>query len=295
MVESQIKSVGDVLSLAAAYLGARGVEEARLKSEMLMARLLRLPRLELSLHAGRALREEQVAAMRRGVKRLGEGEPVQYVTGEAGFLAHVFKCDRRALIPRPETEILVQCVLGDEALWALGSPSIVDVGTGSGCIVLSLAAARPQGRYLAVDISPEALCLARENAALLGLGDGVIFYEGRLGDIAEPEMLDAIVANLPYIPQQTIETLPRSVRDYEPRLALDGGVSGLDAIEDLVADAAIVLKNGGKIFLEIGSEQGASVVRLLAGSGFSEVNVLPDLNGRDRVVTGVIGMEERIV
>lgn len=295
MVESENKSVGDVLLLATSYLGARGVEEARLKSEMLMARLLRVPRLELSLHVRRALREEQVAAMRRGVKRLGEGEPVQYVTGEAGFLAHVFKCDRRALIPRPETEILVQCVLADETLWSLERPSIVDVGTGSGCIVLSLAAARPQGRYLAVDVSPDALGLARENASLFGLGDGVIFYEGRLGDIAEPEMLDAIVANLPYIPERTIETLSPSVRDYEPRLALDGGVSGLDAIEDLVADAAIVLKNGGRIFLEIGAEQGAAVVRLLTGSGFSEVKVLPDLNGRDRVVSGVIAMEERII
>jgi release factor glutamine methyltransferase len=288
MMDTEGKTVEEVIRLGKEFLAARSIPDAHLKCEMLLARLLAVPRLELSLHRSRVLREAQLEAMRRGLKRLREGEPVQHVIGEAGFMRHVFKSDRRALIPRPETELLVQCVLDDAALWQRGCPCIADVGTGSGCIVLSLASARPDARYLAVDVSPDALSLARENAQRLKLEQKVIFYEGCLGDVAEAEMLDAIVANLPYIPADDVATLEKAVRDFEPRLALDGGPSGLDIIEDLIADAAIVLKNEGRIFLEIGDRQGAAVRRLLEEGGFFNVSVLPDLNGRDRVVCGVL-------
>ena len=287
-MDSTGKTIREVITLGTGYLTSRGIAEAQLKCEMLLSRLLAVPRLELGLQAREVLRASQLAAMRRGLKRLSEGEPVQYVTGEAGFMQHVFKSDRRALIPRPETEVLVQQVLDDAALWTLDTPSIVDVGTGSGCIVLSLAAARPAARYLAVDISPDALALARENAERLRLTEKVIFAEGRLGDFAEPEMFDAIVANLPYIRADELASLEKSVRAFEPRVALDGGGSGLEIIEDLVADAAIVLKSGGKIFLEIGADQGGTVRRILVEVGFEQVQVLPDLNGRERVVCGVL-------
>ena len=288
-MQSSGRTLSEVLDLGRTYLDASGVGEARLKCELLLSRLLGVPRLALHMHRERVLRDPELAAMRRALKRLRRGEPVQYVIGETGFMDHVFKTDGRALVPRPETEVLVQRMLQDPSLWEHEKPLIADVGTGSGCIVLSLAAARPDGRYLAIDISEDALALAQENAARLQLDDHVIFYAGDLEDVVEAEMLDAIVANLPYIPSAEIETLERSVRDFEPRLALDGGASGLDIITDLIADAGIVLKSGGKIFLEIGCEQGRAVRSLLDENGFVQIEVLPDLHGRDRVVCGVLG------
>jgi len=284
------KTVKDILALSESYLAQRGVEQPRLMGEMLLSRLLRRPRLELSLDYARVLPEAHLEAMRRGIKRVGDGEPVQYVLGEAGFMNHVFKVDSRALIPRPETETLVRLVLDCKPLWQQERPAIADVGTGSGCIVLSLAAAREHGRYLALDVSEDALDLARENAARLGLGERVIFTSEGLSDIIEPETLDAITANLPYIPTAALETLPKNVRDHEPHLALDGGASGLDIITSVAEDAAIVLRSGGMLFLEIGEEQGRAVRRLLEEAGFDDVKVHPDLNGRDRVVSGRLAM-----
>jgi release factor glutamine methyltransferase len=289
-MEQSGKTIGDVLSLGATYLEKQDVAEARRKCEMLLSRLLSIPRLALHMHATRALSEAQLAAMRRGMKRLVTGEPIQYVIGETGFMEHVFACDPRALIPRPETEVLVRCVLEDQSLWAKEHPAVADVGTGSGCIVLSLAAARPQGKYLAVDISADAIALALENAASLQLEKQVHFFNGSLGDVAEPEMLDAIVANLPYIREDEMNGLAVCVREHEPHLALCGGASGLAVIEDLVADSVIVLKNEGRIYLEIGAEQGNAVKTLLEQSGFGNVSVLQDLNQRDRVVTGTLQM-----
>ncbi len=281
---SQEKTVGEVLDLGESYLDVQGIMEPRTKCELLLARLLAVSRLDLHALHKKPLEEIQLQAMRRGLKRLRDGEPVQHVLGETGFMDHVFKTDRRALIPRPETEILVNRVLQDKVLWKQEQPCIVDVGTGSGCIILSVAASKPHARYLAIDISEDALSLAQENAERLQLQNNIIFYAGELGDVAEPEMLDAIIANLPYIPTAAIERLNRDVRDFEPRMALDGGESGLDLIADLIADAAIVLKNHGKIFLEIGCEQGQAVTQLLQENGFRDIEVLQDLAGRDRVV-----------
>jgi len=284
------KTVKDILALSESYLAQRGVEQPRLIGEMLLSRLLRRPRLELSLDYAKVLPESHLEAMRRGLKRVGEGEPVQYVLGEAGFMNHVFKVDRRALIPRPETETLVRLVLECQPLWQHERPALADVGTGSGCIVLSLAAARPQGRYLALDVSEEAITLARENAAQLGLAERVIFTGEELSDVIEAETLVAIVANLPYIPSAVVDRLPVNVRLHEPRQALDGGHSGLDIVGTVVEDAAIALKGGGMLFLEIGEEQGKAVAGLLQDAGFEAVQVHPDLNGRDRVVSGRLAM-----
>lgn len=287
-MDTSSKTVGAILDLGEKYLVDCAVSEARLKCEMLLARLLGVPRLELHLRRDTLLRESQLQAMRRALKRLRECEPIQYVIGETGFMHHVFKTDQRALIPRPETEVLVSQVLQDSQLWQRECPRIVDVGTGSGCIILSLAAAHPDAHYLATDMSEKALALAKENAEKLQLQDHVLFYAGDLEDVVEPEMLDAIVANLPYIPSRDVDALDREVREYEPRMALDGGEEGLDVIADLIADATIVLKNQGRIFLEIGAEQGAAVQTLLQDSGFQNIEVLKDLQRRDRVVCATL-------
>jgi len=289
MADNQ-KTVREILKLSEDYLTRHGAAQPQLTGELLLSRLLRRPRLELALDYGRLLPEAHLDAMRRGLKRVADGEPVQYVLGETGFMNHTFKTDRRALIPRPETEVLVRLVLDCKALWQIERPALADVGTGSGCIVLSLAAARPQGRYLALDVSEEALALARENAERLGLTDRVIFAGEGLSDLIEAESLDAITANLPYIPTAAVDRLPANVREHEPRLALDGGPSGLDVITTVIEDAAIALKNDGMLFLEIGEEQGKSVSGLMRGAGFDDVRVHPDLNGRDRVVAGRLAM-----
>ncbi len=282
----EAKTVLHILTTGATYLEQHGIEQPRLACELLLCRVLRCRRLELYLKSSDMLADKQLDAMRRGIKRVGAGEPVQHVVGQTGFMDHVFKVDRRALIPRPETEVLVRHVLDCEPLWKPEHPAIVDVGTGTGCIVLSLALARPQGRYIALDTSEEALALARENAELLAVADRVGFAQGELPDVVEPESLNAVVANLPYIPTAVYERLPPTVRAFEPRMALDGGSNGLGPIEAAINDAAMALIPGGYLFLEIGDEQGASVLSLLKEAGFEDALVKPDLTGRDRVAVG---------
>lgn len=277
----------DVLQAATGYLATHGVEHARLAMEHLMSHVLQCPRLQLYMRFETVLTEPQLEALRRGVRRLGAGEPLQYVVGDTGFMGHTFKVDRRALIPRPDTESLVERVLACDALWQRAAPSVVDVGTGSGCIVISLALAR-SGAYIAIDANAEALTLARENAERLQVAERIQFQEGDLLVGLAPGSADAVVANLPYIRTADMAALPRHILAHEPLTALDGGADGLCLIRRLAADAVGVLRPGGWLFLEIGFDQGPSVKALLEAGGYSEVTVHPDLGGRDRVVSGCI-------
>ena len=286
MSEPHEHSLLGVLRAGQAFLERKGIDSPRLVCELLLSRLLGCSRMELYVRYEDMLTPNQLDAMRRGIKRVSLQEPVQYVVGETGFYDHVFKADRRALIPRPETEVLVQHVLDCKALWEVENPHIIDVGTGSGCILLSVAHARPEARYLGLDVSRDALGLAAENAERLSLTERVKFAQGELSDLVEPDSADAVIANLPYIPTSAVDALPEHILSYEPRLALDGGPDGLVIVAQVVADAGIVLKSGGHLFLEIGDEQGAQVVDLLKGQGFEGAAVLKDLTGRDRVVAG---------
>ncbi|MBL7076120.1 MAG: peptide chain release factor N(5)-glutamine methyltransferase [Kiritimatiellae bacterium] len=274
------------LESGAAFLETREISEPRLKCELLAARLLACPRLELYMRFDHILSEPHVAAMRRGIKRLATGEPVQHILGEVTFHGHRFKVDPRALIPRPETEVLVQAVLDWEGL--NDDALVVDVGTGSGCIVISLALARPNLRCVGLDVSEDALALARDNAAALGIDSRVAFARADLSDCVDPESVDVIVANLPYIASEACDDLPRDVREHDPRTALDGGPDGLDIIREVVPDAAIALRHGGGIFLEIGATQAAAVRGILEGEGFTGVTINQDLAGRDRIAVGTI-------
>ena len=292
MTETSDKTVRDVLKAGEAYLAGKRVEEPGIACELLVSRLLNCRRLELCLHFGEPLSELRLEAMRRGIKRVADGEPVQYVLGQVEFMGSVFKVDRRALIPRPETELLVEQALRCEALWQRTTPGIIDVGSGSGCIIISLAKARAGARYVGLDISAEALSLARENAAALGVGDRIAFAHAELSDIAEPESIDAVVSNPPYVRTSECETLPGHIRCHEPRMALDGGPRGLTAIETVIEDAAIALKPGGFLFMEIGHDQGPAVRSLLAQSGFADVRLHKDLGGHDRIVVAVQAVSE---
>jgi len=278
-----------VLDSGAEYLTGKGVEHARLACELLAARLLRCPRLELCLKYGEILPEKHLEAMRRGVKRVAAGEPVQYVIGETGFMGHTFKVDRRCLIPRPETEGLVEKVLACEPLWRRPKPAVVEIGTGSGCIVISLALARPDALYIGLDTSADALAVAAENADALGAAGRIAFTSGEMADFLEPGTVDAIVANLPYVPTADYEKLPVSIRHYEPRVALDGGPDGLAVIGPVVQDAALVLKPGGYLFLEIGERQAGAVTSLARAEGFEDTAVAKDAAGKDRIFSALLG------
>ena len=282
-----MKTWGDILKLCAGYLAEKGVPDAQVAAELLMARLLKCGRGFLSPHLAETPSEKYLEAMRRGMARLAKGEPVQYVLGEWDFRALTLTCDKRALIPRPETEELVTRVLKHlEARRAAGggAPVVVDVGTGSGCILLSLAKEfRGEASFLGVDISPAAVALAGENAVRCGLADRVRFAVGDgLDDFDEPETIDVLVSNPPYIPTADCAALDPRIREHEPMNALDGGPEGLDFYERLVGDALNLLKPGGAVFFEIGDGQGEALRKLFFDAGFDDIRIERDYAGHDR-------------
>lgn len=281
------KTIPGVLAALASYLSGRRVHEADRVSRILLAAAAGVPLLELELRKEQVLPEDQLVRLREWTRRAGAGEPVQYILGEWEFCGHVFTVDKRALIPRPETEVLVKTMLECRDLWTAGTgrPCIVDIGTGTGCIAISLALAQPAAAYVAVDISPDALTLAVENAARHGLAKAIAFTGEDLADVLEPGMVSAIVSNPPYISTTDYQQLPAHIREHEPRLALDGGREGLDVIATITEDAAIVLGSGGWLFLEIGAAQAGRVCDLLGEQGFGELRVIKDFSGRDRVVS----------
>lgn len=279
----------DVIALTADYLQRRDVPDFQIAAELLAARLLKCGRGFLASHMGKEVAEPYLEAMRRGMVRLSKGEPLQYVLGEWDFRTLTLKCDKRALIPRPETEELVGRVLGylkKEYGEDSQRPFVVDVGTGSGCIILSVAKEFGRGVFLGTDISAEAISLARENAALCGMGDSVRFAVSDGLDEFDPESVDVIVSNPPYITTADCETLDPRVRDFEPRSALDGGVSGLDFYERFIGDAMNVLKPGGALFFEIGEGQGDALREMFGAYGFTDVVVEKDFAGHDRYASG---------
>ena len=283
----------EILEKADAYLTGKGVPDARVASELLAARLLHLGRGMLAGEMGKEASEKCVEAMRRGMARLVKGEPIQYVLGEWDFRTLTLKCDRRALIPRPETEELVTRVLShlrSRLPSPVSRPLIVDVGTGTGSIILSLAKEfSGDAIFLGTDVSEEAIALAKENAARCGLAEKVKFavMDG-LDEFDEPQCVDVIVSNPPYIESAVCETLDPRVKDFEPRLALDGGASGLDFYDRYLSDAVNLLKPGGAVFFEIGENQGEAVKKLMFDCGFDDIKIEKDFAGHDRYASAIL-------
>ena len=283
----------ETIAKSSAFLESKGVPDAAVAAELLAARLLRTGRGTLAAHLEKEVGEKFLEAMRRGMARLVKGEPVQYVIGEWDFRHLTLKCDRRALIPRPETEELVTRVLAHLTRSTSPTPSspfIVDVGTGTGAIILSLAQEfKGEAVFLGTDVSEEAVALARENADRSGLKDRVKFaVADGLDDFDEPECVDIIVSNPPYIESSVCDTLDPRVRDFEPRIALDGGVSGFDFYDRYLGDALNILKPGGAVFFEIGESQGPALAKLMADYGFSQVRIEKDFAGHDRYASGLL-------
>ena len=285
MSEAQ-KKLGELIALGDAFLSRNKVPDSRVACELLAARLFKCGRLELYRYADSVPEARRVDALRRGLQRVAKGEPVQYVIGQWDFRKLTLKVDRRALIPRPETELLVDLVLKSEQVKQAEKPLMVDVGTGTGCIILSLASEMRDGVFVGLDISPEALLLAKENAAFTGLEGRVLFAESDGCGEFDPASVDVLVSNPPYIPSHVVDGLEPHIRDHEPRLALDGGPDGLNIYRALLLDAVMVLKPGGGVFFEIGDEQGAAIREILEEYGFAKVEIIKDYSGKDRFAVG---------
>jgi len=268
------------------------VDSPRLSAELLLAHVLNVPRIRLYTDYERPLAERELTAYRDLVRRAGEQEPIAYLTGRAHFFNLELEVGPGVLIPRPETETLVENVLQaarhDPAM--IDAPRVLDLCTGSGCIAAAVARGIKSAVVVATDVSPRAVEIARRNMEKLGLGERVMVEQG---DLYEPlsRMVDArpfslIVSNPPYIPTQQIPDLDRNVRDYEPHEALDGGIDGLMIHRRILEQAASHLIPGGRIYLEIAFDQGPQAVQIASGhADLTDVRVLKDLGGRDRVLT----------
>ncbi|MDN5345500.1 MAG: release factor glutamine methyltransferase [Clostridia bacterium] len=270
----------EALEKARLKLAAAGVSRPRLEAEVLLAWAGGYTRPGLLARPGEELAPAAAARFWPAVARRAAGYPLQYLTGRQEFMSLEFKVTPAVLIPRQDTEVVVEAVL--QRLDPAGSHTIADCGTGSGAIALSLAHYLPRAIVYATELSPAALAIARQNACNLGLAGRVTFFQGDFLTPLQGLALDALVANPPYIPTAELDELPPEVR-AEPRLALDGGADGLDAYRVLLAGAPQVLKAAGLLALEIGSNQGPALLELAARAGaYREMVVLPDYGGRDR-------------
>lgn len=277
-------SLLELLRWTTGYLGEKGLPESRLNAELLLADTLGIKRLDLYLQFDRPMRPEELAAFKARLLRRARREPLQYIAGEAAFRHLTLQVDRRVLIPRPETELLVERVLE----WSRGRSGLaaLDVGTGSGAIALSLAS---EGgafrRVVATDVSADALEVARGNAARVPLHAALEFRHGPAFEPVAVERFDAIVSNPPYVGDAERASLDPEVRDWEPPVALFAGDDGLAVIRELVGQAPDHLLPGGLLALEIGAEQAHAVASLIRGTGrFGEPRVHEDYAGRDRIV-----------
>jgi release factor glutamine methyltransferase len=267
-----------LLAWTQGYFSRTGVDAPRLTAELLLAHALGCDRVRLYLDFDKPLGPEELARYRELVKRRGEGEPTAYLTGAKEFYGHAFRVDPRALIPRPETELLVEAAL--EALPEEGTA--LDLCTGTGCVAIALALARPRAAVTAVDLSVEALALARENAARLAAP--VTLLEGDLfAPVPAGARFDAVTANPPYVPAGELPGLARELR-REPRLALDGGPDGLAVLRRLVRDAPPFLRPGGTLLLEMHESHADPLPALCREAGFARAEVRRDLAGLPRLV-----------
>ena len=283
----------EVINKTTTYFEKQGIESPRLTIELLLAHLLKKKRLHLYLEFERELDEGTLATLREMVKRRAGGEPLQYITGETEFCGLKFMVDKRVLIPRPETELLVEVVLQrlKGADGSGGRPCrIVDAGTGSGCIAIALAKKLPTAEVSALDISPDALEVACGNAALHQVEKKVRFFEGDLLEgLPSGFVAEAIVSNPPYIADGELAKLPKEVRDFEPVRALAAGEDGLKVIRRLVMNARRALSASGFVALEIGAGQREAVEGIFGQQGYAVVEVVKDLQGHERVVVAQPG------
>lgn len=274
----------ELLNATSGYFEKHRVPQPRLNAELLIADALGVGRLDLYLQFDRPIADAERERLRPLVRRRAQREPLQHVMGWTEFCGIRLACDSRALVPRPETECLVE-----EALRRAPAEggTLLDIGTGTGAIALAFLARRPAWAAVATDISPAALELACANAAALGLADRITFHACDLWPAGD-ERFSLITANPPYIASAILPSTSPEVQ-ADPALALDGGPDGLDLVRRIMSDAPAHLAPGAPLLIEIGDDQGAAARALLAAAAFHEIAILPDLNGRDRIAAARCG------
>jgi release factor glutamine methyltransferase len=275
-------TVIEVVKKTSAFFASKGIESPRLNAELIVGHALGLPRMRLYIEFERPVNDTELGAIRELVRRRGRREPVQHIFGFTEFHGLRLKSDRRALIPRPETELLVETVI------ARGPKSpnhILDLGTGGGAIALALAKAYPLSRVTAIDASAEALSLAAENAESTGLGGQVTFVESDWFErLPEGGTFDLIVANPPYLSAEETAAAPPEVREHEPPAALTAAAGGFADIQRIAAASPAFLATGGMFAVETGIGHHALLEAALLGAGYARTESLPDLTGRDRFI-----------
>jgi release factor glutamine methyltransferase len=280
-------TVLEVLQNTTAYFAKKQVEHPRLNIEHLLADALGKKRIELYLEFDRPLSERELEPLREKVRRRAEGEPLQHLLGHWDFLGRRFKTDRRALIPRSETELLGETVLKMLAIKEPDATRLVDVGTGSGVLAIIFALEQPELEVVALDISDDALALARENAERLGVPNRIAFSRSDLLDQVDGPF-HWIVANLPYIPTSDIPGLQREVQ-FDPGLALDGGEDGLTLVKRLIESIPGKIASNGWVALELGQGQAESVRNFLARQNYRDISIMKDYQGVERILVARYG------
>ncbi len=286
-----IWTIKRVLDWTCGYLERKGDEHPRLSAEWLLAAVTGLSRVELYVNFDKPLEAAELDEMHAAIERRAAGEPLQYVTGEMPFRHIVLRCERGVLIPRPETEVLVDAALEGVDAAAAGEKDVrvLEVGTGTGCVALSLASERPGTRVVATDLSERAIALATRNREALGLEETVDIVECDLASGVDSELMgtfSVLVSNPPYIPTRVLcEEVPPEVRDFEPELALDGGPDGLDVFRRLLDLAPVALAPGGMLAVELYEGSLEDAVALVSErDGWAAVEVREDLTRRPRVL-----------
>jgi release factor glutamine methyltransferase len=288
MTEKPTWTVGALLRWATDDFRARGIESSRLDAELLLASALHSTRVQLIVESARPLDADELARFRELVKRRRAREPVAYLLGEREFYGRTFRVDARVLVPRPDTETLVEVALARTKACSM-SMRALDVCTGSGCVAVTLARERPTSRVVGADASAGALEVARANALRLGAYN-VAFREADLFEgLAPLGPFDVVVANPPYIPSGELESLPPEIRLFEPRGAVDGGADGLTLVRRVVAEARPLLAPGGVLAVEVGAGQAPAVEALLRAGPYVAVEVARDYGRVERVVSAVLG------
>ena len=279
-------TVLEVIKKSSDFLSKKSVDSPRLQTELLLAHLLKLPRMKLYLNFERILSPTELDALRALVMRRAQREPIQHIIGSTSFCGLEMLVNKHVLVPRPETELLAE--LGWQFLSTINhQPSTcLDFGTGSGCIAIAIAVKCPMARIVAVDVSADAIAVAKQNAATVGMNDRIEF---RCGDgfatLNGNDRFDLIVSNPPYIASEEITTLEPEVRNFDPRNALDGGTDGLDFYRRLAAEAGTFLKPGGKIIIEFGDDQAKEISDIFAAERWTVESIHQDYTKRERMLT----------
>jgi release factor glutamine methyltransferase len=278
-------TVLEAIQKTADFLAGKGVESARLNAELLLAHQLNLPRMKLYLNFDRVLTTEETDGLRELVRRRSRREPLQHITGAASFCGLEIAVNRAALVPRPETELLAELGWNFLATCPASPVTALDFGTGTGCIAIALAAKCPLAKITAIDVSPDALSLARQNADENTVAGRIEFFLGN-GFAALPQKthFDLIISNPPYIAAAEIETLQPEVRDFDPRPALDGGADGLDFYRRLAAEAKAFLKADGRIMVEFGDGQADAIREIFEAEKWIVEAVKEDYSHRARIL-----------